>query len=158
MENLANEFIENRREPRLSGENRSESRLRYSWPIWFAENYDDILSQGQMVDVSSGGAAFTCYSDRCPHVGQEITTRFSVPSHGSDDPFALENFVRSGNVCRIDEISSYVRRVAIQFAEPLPFKPGEMPEEDTLVETIGEAMSELADAIEGASEELAVYP
>ena len=21
--------------------NRSESRLRYSWPVWFAENFDD---------------------------------------------------------------------------------------------------------------------
>ena len=154
MENLASEFVDNRQETRLTVENRSESRLRYSWPIWFAENYDDILSQGQMVDISSGGAAFTCYADNCPYVGQEITTRFSVPSHGTDDPFALENFVRSGNICRIDEISPYVRRVAVQFAEPLPFKPGEISEEDTLVESVGEVMSEMAGMVEGAGEEL----
>ena len=48
-------------------ERRTEQRLRYYWPIWFAENFDDTLSQGQMVDVSSRGAAFTCYShDGCP--------------------------------------------------------------------------------------------
>lgn len=154
MENLANEFIDNRREPRLLAENRGESRLRYNWPIWFAENYDDILSQGQMVDISSGGAAFTCYTDKCPHVGQEVTTRFSVPSHGVDDPFAMENFVKSGNICRIDEISPYVRRVAVQFSEPLPFKPGELSREETLVGAVGEAMSEVADMVEGVSEEL----
>lgn len=154
MENLANEFVDNRREPRLLAENRGESRLRYNWPIWFAENYDDILSQGQMVDISSGGAAFTCYTDKCPQVGQEVTTRFSVPSHGAEDPFAMENFVKSGNICRIDEISPYVRRVAVQFAEPLPFKPGEISKEETLVSAVEEAMSEVADMVEGVSEEL----
>jgi len=47
-------------------ERRAEKRLRYNWPIWFAQDFDDILTQGQMVDVSSRGAAFTCYADRCP--------------------------------------------------------------------------------------------
>ena len=112
-----------------SGERRIEKRLRYSWPVWFAENFNDILTQGQMIDVSSGGAAFSCYADKCPWQGQHVTARFSVPRYGSDDSFDLENFVRDGYICRIDEISPYVRRVAIQFAEPLPFKPGE--DEDT---------------------------
>ena len=106
---------------------RTENRLRYSWPVWFAENYEDMLSQGQMVDVSSKGASFTCYADKCPHPGQKITARFSVPKHHSEDPFDLENFIRSGSICRIDEVGTYVRRVAFQFAEPLPFKPGESP-------------------------------
>ena len=104
-------------------EKRTEERLRYNWPIWFSENYNDILSQGQMVDVSSGGAAFTCYADNCPHAGQHITARFSVPHHGPEDSFDMKNFIRHGNICRIDEISPFIRRVAIQFAEPLPFKP-----------------------------------
>lgn len=146
MEHLANEFVNNRQETRLTAENRGESRLRYNWPIWFAENYDDILSQGQMVDICSGGAAFTCYADKCPYVGQEVTTRFSVPSHGVDDPFAMENFVKNGSICRIDEISPHVRRVAVQFAEPLPFKPGEISEDDTF--------SDAAGALESISGEL----
>jgi len=105
--------------------NRRENRLRYNWPVWFAENYDDILSQGQMVDICSNGAAFTCYADKCPYDGQSITARFSVPKHGSNDPFDLENFIRTGQICRIDEVGPYLKRVAFQFAEPLPFKPGE---------------------------------
>jgi hypothetical protein len=105
--------------------NRSENRLRYSWPVWFAENFDDMLAQGQMVDVSSKGAAFTCYADKCPHPGQHITTRFSVPRHHSSDPFDLESFVRSGHICRVEDDGPHVKRIAIQFSEPLPFNPGD---------------------------------
>lgn len=106
-------------------ERRREQRLRYSWPIWFAEDFDDILTQGQMVDVSSGGAAFTCYADRCPADGEHITARFSVPRFGQSDKesFDLSNFIRDGRICRIDELGPYIRRVAVQFSEPLPFEP-----------------------------------
>jgi hypothetical protein len=111
--------------------NRSENRLRYSWPVWFAENFDDMLSQGQMVDVSSKGAAFTCYADKCPQHGQKITARFSVPKHHSSDPFDLESFVRSGHICRIEDTGPFVKRIAIQFAEPLPYNPADSQKIDT---------------------------
>ncbi|MHC4719865.1 MAG: PilZ domain-containing protein [Planctomycetota bacterium] len=107
-------------------ERRSEQRLHYQWPVWFAEDYNGMLSQGQMVDISSNGAAFTCYADdSCPYPGQHITARFSVPHLGPDDSFDMESYIRAGNICRVEEVSRFVRRVAIQFAEPLPFKPGE---------------------------------
>jgi hypothetical protein len=107
-------------------ERRTEQRLRYYWPIWFAENFDDTLAQGQMVDISSRGAAFTCYADNdCPYPGQHITARFSVPHYGPDDSFDMESFTRSAHVCRVEDVNSYLRRIAVQFAEPLPFKPGE---------------------------------
>jgi len=107
-------------------ERRTEHRLRYYWPIWFAENVDHQLSQGQMVDISSRGAAFTCYAEQdCPYPGQYITARFSVPRYGEDDAFDMANFTRSGHVCRVENVNSFLRRVAVQFAEPLPFKPGE---------------------------------
>ena len=121
-----------------ASERRREKRLRYNWPIWFAEDYNEVLSQGQMVDVSSGGAAFTCYADNCPGIGDNITTRFSVPHYGSNESFDLENFIRHGSICRVDELSPYVRRVAIQFADSLPFKPGadeEVVTEDEELET-----------------------
>ena len=109
-----------------NSERRTEQRLQYYWPIWFAENFNDILSQGQMVDICSRAAAFTCYADDgCPYPGQHITTRFSVPCYGPDESFDMADFTRSGRVFRVDTISSYLRRVAVQFAEPLPFKPGE---------------------------------
>lgn len=111
-------------------ERRREARLRYSWPVWFAEDFDDILTQGQMVDVSSGGAAFTCYADQCPSSGEHITTRFSVPKFEDDDSYDLANFIRDGRICRIDDLGPYVRRVAVQFAEPLPFSPAANKNED----------------------------
>jgi len=111
---------------KTNNERRTEQRLRYHWPIWFAEDFDEELSQGQMVNISSRAAAFTCYTDgSCPYPGQQITARFSVPRYGPDDSFDMANFTRSGHICRVDDVNSFLRRVAIQFAEPLPFKPGE---------------------------------
>ena len=112
-------------------ERRTEQRLRYYWPIWYAENFDETLSQGQMVDISSKGAAFTCYAnDECPYPGQHLTARFSVPQYGPDDSFDMASFTRSGHVCRVQDINSFLRRIAVQFSEPLPFKPGEQDTAD----------------------------
>lgn len=109
---------------------RREPRLRYHWPVWFAEDFNDTLTQGQMVDVSSGGAAFTCPADeRCPYPGRMVTTRFSVPRLSADDSFDMASFVRVGQVCRVDEVNNFLRRTAIQFSEPLPFKPAEQADE-----------------------------
>ena len=111
------------------GERRIEQRLRYHWPVWFAEDFNEVLVQGQMIDVSSGGAAFTCHADgTCPYPGQQVTARFSVPQLSSEDSFHLANFTRQSKVCRIDNVNSFLRRVAIQFTEPLPFLPGEQAE------------------------------
>jgi len=107
-------------------ERRREQRLRYHWPVWFAEDFSEVLLQGQMVDISSSGAAFTYYAnDNCPQPGQSITARFSVPCFGADDSFEMANFTRQGRICRVDNMSRFLCRVAMQFAEPLPFKPGE---------------------------------
>jgi hypothetical protein len=140
----------------VDSERRTEKRLTFNWPIWFAEDFDDALSQGQMIDISSRGAAFTCYKDgSCPDLGQEITARFSVPRFGPDDSFDMANFTRSARVCQVDDVPSdagseearlrrgFSRRVAIQFAEPLPFKPGEQPEPGTRSSKIKEQNAKL---------------
>jgi hypothetical protein len=109
-----------------SNERRREQRLRYHWPVWFAEEFNETLLQGQMVDISSRGAAFTCYTDEeCPHPGQEITARFSVPRFGADDSFDMASFTRMGRICRVEGVNKFLHRIAIQFAEPLPFRPGD---------------------------------
>jgi hypothetical protein len=109
-----------------TSERRAERRLNYHWPIWFAEDFRGELSQGQMMDISSRAAAFTCYADeRCPRPGQYVTARFSVPRYGADESFDLTDFVRCGHVCRVDGVNSALRRVVFQFTEPLPFHPGE---------------------------------
>lgn len=121
-------------------ERRTEQRLRYYWPIWFAEDINHTLLQGQMVDISSRGAAFTCYvNEGCPWPGQRITARFSVPHYGPDDSFDMANFTCSGHVCRVDNVNSFVRRVAFQFAEPLPFKPGEQSGNESDAEQVLES-------------------
>ena len=113
-------------------EQRKEQRLRYRWPVWFAEDFNEVLSQGQMVDISSTGAAFTCHADEsCPYPGQRVTTRFSVPRFGPEDSFDMASFTRPGRICRVDDVSEFLRRVAIQFAEPLPFKPGEQADSES---------------------------
>ena len=123
-----------------SPERRKEKRLSYNWPVWFAEGYNDILTQGQMVDISSDSAMFTCYADGCPSHGERITARFSVPRYGQDDSFDLENFIRTGQIFRVEEISQFVRRVALQFAEPLPFKPGEIADTESLEVDVDEKL------------------
>jgi hypothetical protein len=107
-------------------EKRAEQRLRYRWFVQYTDNVKQPLSQGRMVDVSSSGVAFLCFADKsCPQLGKLVATRFSVPDFDSDKPFDAASFSRIGRVCRVDKINSSLRRVAIQFARPLPFKPGE---------------------------------
>jgi len=109
-----------------NSERRKERRLRYHWPIWFAENFNDALSQGQMVDISSAAAAFTCHADESwPYIGQRITARFSVPRFLEGEAFDMASFTRSARICRVDDSNGLLRRIAIQFTEPLPFRPGE---------------------------------
>ncbi len=120
-------------------ERRRERRLRYHWPVWFAEDFAGILSQGQMVDVSSGGAAFTCYADAgCPWPGRHITARFSVPRYQPENDFDVTDFIRTGYISRIDDINNGLRRVVLQFFEPLPFSPGEQANMDLDYEPLPE--------------------
>ena len=110
----------------VTSERRTEERLHYHWPIWFAEDVHGDLGQGQMTDISSQAAAFTCHADQqCPYPGQYMTARFSVPLYGEDGSFDVADFVRSGHISRVDAVNSALRRVTMHFGEPLPFHPGE---------------------------------
>ena len=125
----------------MTYENRTEERLRYHWPIWFSEELNGDLLQGQMADLSSQAAAFTCYADdHTPHLGQHIAARFSVPRYGQDGSFDMVDFVRSGHICRIDGVNRVLQRIAVQFSEPLPFRPGEQEtafeEDEPIVESL----------------------
>jgi len=111
-------------------ERRTEKRLRYNWPVWFAEDFDESLGQGQMVDIASRAAAFTCRTDgECPFPGNPVTTRFSVPMFDSDG-FEMANFHRTRQVFRVDRLNNMTNRVTVMFNEPLPFRPGEQDEQN----------------------------
>lgn len=122
-------------------ERRHESRFRYHWPVWFSPepHYGDV-AQGQMVDITSRAAAFTCYADhQCPYPSQHLATRFSVPRYEMDGSFDMADFVRTGHVHRVDSLSDHLRRIVIHFHDPLPFCPGEQ-DEVALAPEVGEPM------------------
>jgi len=112
---------------------RREDRLQYRWPVWFAEDFEQTLAEGLMVDISSGGMAFICNTDEnCPKVGQKLTARFSIPRPEEDDSSEMSSFTRTGRVLRVDIINTLLRQVAIQFEEPLSLKPCEQAGVDML--------------------------
>ena len=113
---------------------RREQRLSLRRSIWFGLDKKQRLSQGQMLDIASGGIAFTCYADDTSSwQGQDITTRFSVPCFGPADSVQMHRFTRSGHICRVNNVNDFLKRVAVQFAEPLPFSPAEQnPAENSL--------------------------
>ena len=109
-------------------EQRTERRLHYHWPVRFAEDFGRPLQQGQMLDISSTGGAFTCYTDvNCPYAGKELVAHFSVPRFDT----GMIRFTRSARVCRVEDVNPFLRRVAIQFSEPLNFRPGEQAATET---------------------------
>ena len=116
-----------------ANERRREERLRYQWPVWFSQDFSKAVSQGLMVDVSSGGVAFTCNADEnCPQLGQRLVTRFSIPRLEEGDSSATTSFTRRGHVCRTDKVNRFVRRIAVQFDEALSLKPAEQASIDLM--------------------------
>lgn len=114
--------------PRMekADERRAEQRLHYRWPVRFAGKTGEKSLSGQMFDVSSEGMAFLFHANEsCPRPDQPIMTNFGVPHFDSQGSFDTAYFKRVGRVCRIDNLTSRVNRIAVQFAEPLFFKPGE---------------------------------
>jgi len=97
-----------------------------------------------MVDVSSKGMALLYHNDEsCPGPDQLITTNFGVPYFDSGDSFDTVFFNRIGRVCRVDNLTNKVNRIAIQFAEPLFFKPGEQDISDSDAKQRLEAKTQL---------------
>lgn len=109
-----------------ANEQRNEHRLNYRWPVRFSIEGEKQSFQGQIADISSEGIAFLCHADQCGFDSkQQLKASFGVPHFGGGEAFDTVLFERTGHVCRIDKPSSQVYRIALQFACPLFFKPGE---------------------------------
>jgi len=123
-----------------SDKRRKLQRLHFNWPVWFAEDFNDVLFQGQMSDVSTGGMSFTYHKDH-KHLwaGQQVTIRFSVPRFGPEDDFRIANFTRTGHISDVGSVNGRVNRAAVQFAQPLPFDPNE-PSQSVLQKSEAEAI------------------
>jgi hypothetical protein len=79
-----------------------------------------------MFDLSSIGMAMLFHANEdCPQANQSILANFGVPHFDTHGSFDTAFFNRVGRVCRVDHLTSRVNRIAIQFTEPLFFKPGE---------------------------------
>ena len=100
--------------------------MRYRWPVRFARDPRAKPLAGQMFDLCSKGMAMLFHANEdCPRPDQSVTANFGVPHFDAHGSFDTAFFNRVGRVCRVDRLTSRVNRVAIQFAEPLFFNPGE---------------------------------
>jgi len=106
-------------------ENRYEERLSYRWPVWFGEDITQAVFPGLMVDVSSGGIAFTYKCGRRLQESQPLTVRFSLPRFDEHDPGATIGVTRTGCVRWVISGADGTHTVGVQFDTPLSLKPAE---------------------------------
>jgi len=117
-----------------SAEHRYEQRLPYRWPMWFGQDTTLAVFPGLMVDVSSGGMAFTYKEGLCSlQAGQPITVRFSLPRFDQSDPGATVGISRTGFVRWTLPVGDGTHKVGLQFDIPLSLKPAEQAALTTLV-------------------------
>ena len=109
-----------------NAEHRYEQRLPYRWPVWFSRDTAQALFPGLMVDVSSGGMAFSYKAGQCRlQEGEPLTVRFSLPRFDEKDPGATVGLTRTGLVRWIVVAGDGTYKVGFQFDTPLSLKPAE---------------------------------
>lgn len=117
----------NMRVPGILAMNRTKDRrraprLRYQVTVRFAEDAKnkEAASEGQMLDVSSGGVAFRYNAvENCPRRGQHLVVHFGIPNSKVHDASMME-FTRTGRVLRVQQVNSTLHIIAVRFDEPLP--------------------------------------
>jgi hypothetical protein len=117
-------------------ERRSEQRLYYRRPMWYFQSLNKTRNKGQLVDVSSNGMGFTCSmsSQNLLAAKQKITTRLDVPLFGKDGSYDMIRFDRTGQIHRVEKINNSIHRIALEFTQPLPFKPAEQGLPSSVIE------------------------
>jgi len=87
---------------------------------------------GQMFDLSSRAMAMLFYANEsCPHADDSITVTFDVPRFDSEGALGATSHSCIGRVTRLDNLNSRVNRIAVEFTEQLPFRPGEQGVSDS---------------------------
>ncbi|MBN1806925.1 MAG: PilZ domain-containing protein [Sedimentisphaerales bacterium] len=117
-------------------ERRREQRLHYRRPMWYFQSLDNTRHKGQIVDVSSNGLGFTCNmsGQNLLAAKQKIKTRIDVPLFAEDGSFDMVRFDRTGQIRRVEKLNNSVHRIALEFTQPLPFKPAEQGLPNTVIE------------------------
>ncbi len=102
-------------------EKRTNDRIKFSWPLWFAYEGNDEVFRGQIQDLNQQHVSFTVDQHVCPHVGQHIMTRFSYP-RSEEDQFDMDSYLHWGEVIRVDCVDWNHRRVAMRLHEQVKLK------------------------------------
>lgn len=93
-----------------------------------------------LVTAALGPTAITFGSEGVPPIANAGLSRYAAQdpvvldgtdSYDPDNSLDMANFTRSSHVCRMDDVNNYLRWVAVQFDEPLPFKPGEQSDSES---------------------------
>ena len=106
-------------------EKRLEKRLSYGWPMQFCRENDKDFIQGQMVNISSNYAAFTCDPRFNPDSKDVLVVQISVPKFTSKDNYEEKKFVRFCRIFLLGKMDLSLNLIVVKFTVPLPFKPGE---------------------------------
>jgi hypothetical protein len=117
-------------------ERRREQRLHYRRPMWYFQSLNNARHKGQLIDISSNGLGFTCNmsGQNLLATKQKITTRIDVPLFAKDGSFDMIRFDRIGQIRRVEKLNNSVHRIALEFTQPLPFKPAEQGLPNTVAE------------------------
>jgi hypothetical protein len=117
-------------------ERRREQRLHYRRPMWYFQSLNKTRHKGQIVDISSNGMGFTCNMSEQNLLAakQKITTRIDVPIFAEDGSFDMVRFDRTGQIRRVEKLNNTVHRIALEFTQPLPFKPAEQGLPNSVIE------------------------
>ena len=117
-------------------ERRREQRLYYRRPMWYFQSLNKARHKGQMVDISSNGMGFTCSmsNQNLLAARQKITTRLDVPLFCKDGSYDMVRFDRTGQIRRVEKLNNSIHRIALEFTQPLPFKPAEQGLPSSVIE------------------------
>ena len=106
-------------------ERRPEKRLAYGWPMSFCRENDKDFIQGQMVNISSNHAAFTCDPRFNPDSKDVLVVQISMPKFTSKDKFEKRDYTRFCTIFRVDQMDPLLKLIVVKFTAPLAFRPGE---------------------------------
>jgi PilZ domain-containing protein len=102
----------------LGSDRRRDSRIRFSWPLFFGYEDNGQFTRGQVVDLSRSGVGFTVAADECPSVGSHVLTRFSYPLE-EEDHFEMNTYYHWAEVIRVEDVHYGSCRVGMRLHESL---------------------------------------
>ena len=117
-------------------ERRREQRIYYIRQMRYFKSLNKSRQKVQKVDISSNGKGFTCSmsNQNLLAARQKITTRLDVPLFCKDGSYDMVRFDRTGQIRRVEKLNNSIHRIALEFTQPLPFKPAEQGLPSSVIE------------------------